>query len=86
MDRKAADAIAGALMRPLGMSLAGELGIYPHDRATAAALVALLADASVVEWDGDSGIPRRSYQGTLPSGLRLDIVTDRDLVEEIELS
>jgi len=64
----------------------GELTIVmPHRRATIVELVEALTDVYAEEWEGETGTPYRSYRGRLPCGLRLDIITDREYVEPIEI-
>lgn len=87
MDSKVRAAIAMAAMSRGNFS-GNHLEItQPHDHETYVALVAALTDVQITEWDGpESGTQYRSYRGQLPSGLRLDIITDRELIPLIEQS
>jgi hypothetical protein len=61
-----------------------ELGITrERDMNVVRELVGLLADVTVREWNG-AAERFRSYRGTLPCGLRLDVITVAS-AERIEL-
>lgn len=84
MGPAAQAAIVEALM--FGTCREGELTItLPHRRSTIVELVDALTDVYAEEWEGETGTPYRSYRGRLPCGLRLDIITDREHVEPIEI-
>lgn len=84
MGSAAQAAIIEALMA--GRISDGELAIvHPHRRPTIVELVEALTDVYAEEWEGETGTPYRSYRGRLPCGLRLDIITDREYVEPIEI-
>ena len=60
------------------------LEVYAWSETPARALLALLADVTAEEWDGpDSGAGYRTYRGTLPCGLPLEVITCRDEVPNL---
>jgi hypothetical protein len=54
------------------------------DEKTARAVLALLTGVTAEEWDGpDSGIGYRTYRGTLPCRLPVEVITCRDEVPNL---
>jgi hypothetical protein len=83
----AAKALVDALLRPSSYtfwSARPALDLHAVPEATARALLALLTGVTAEEWDGpETGTGYRTYRGTLPCGLALEVTTARDEVPNL---
>jgi hypothetical protein len=60
------------------------LQVHGLSEKTTRAVLALLTDVTVEEWDGPtSGEGYRTYRGTLPCRLRVEVITCRDEVPDL---
>lgn len=87
LTQAARDALTRALMDVTAYrwwSDKPDLTLHAVSTAVTRALLAVLTDTTAVEWDGqEGGLPYRTYRGTLPCGLSLEIVTFRDEVPNL---
>lgn len=60
-----------------------ELAVSLSAARDVAAVLPHLTGTEIDEWVGESGIPYRDYVGWLPSGLRLRLTTDADVVPNL---
>jgi hypothetical protein len=60
------------------------LQVHGLSEKTTRALLDLLTDVTVVEWEGpESGTGYRTYRGVLPCRLPLEVITERDEVPNL---
>lgn len=85
-DNKAKAALVRALLKENAFDGKTLEITWPHDRETVKALIALMSDVTIEDWAATpmEGQAYRQYSGTLPSGLRLDIVTNLEDVAPID--